>query len=59
MGREEDAIMEPRETYPVKINVIAKTSRQIMYDAGKINFAMIDDDVTFFYRDRNYKKLSY
>ena len=35
---------------------IAKTRRQIMYDAGKINFVMIDDDVTFFYRDRNYKE---
>ena len=35
---------------------IANTRRQIMYDAGKINFAMIDDDATFFYRDRNYKE---
>ena len=35
---------------------IAKTRKQIIYDAGKINFAMIDDDVTFFYRDRNYKE---
>mgnify|MGYP003136974090 CR=1 FL=1 len=35
---------------------IANTRRKIMYDAGKINFAMIDDDVTFFYRDRYYKE---
>ena len=28
MGRDEDAKIEPRETYPVKINVIAKTTRQ-------------------------------
>lgn len=35
---------------------IANTRRQIMYDAGKINFAMVDDDVTWFYRDRNYKE---
>ena len=27
-GRDEDANMEPRETYPVKINVIEKTTRQ-------------------------------
>ena len=27
-GRDEDANIEPIETYPVKINVIAKTTRQ-------------------------------
>ena len=27
-GRDEDANTEPRETYPVKINVIEKTTRQ-------------------------------
>ena len=27
-GRDEDANTEPRETYPVKINVITKTTRQ-------------------------------
>ena len=35
---------------------IAKTRKKIMHDAGEINFAMIDDDVTWFYRDRNYKQ---
>ena len=28
MGRDEDAKIEPRETYPVKINVREKTTRQ-------------------------------
>ena len=40
MGREEDAIMEPRETYPVKINVIAKTSRQRKIAIGKSAISM-------------------
>ncbi|SVB25091.1 uncharacterized protein METZ01_LOCUS177945 [marine metagenome] len=40
MGREEDAIMEPRETYPVKINVIAKISRQRKIAIGKSAISM-------------------
>ena len=39
-GRDEDANIEPIETYPVKINVIAKTTRQRGMATGNSGISM-------------------